>query len=136
MPSPISASTTPAPGTQSKAQSPGANLDKNDFLKLFVAQMQHQDPSQPMDNAAMMGQMASFSTLEQISNMASANTQVAAGLAQSNAISLIGKTVSYVDKAGATHSGVVEMVSTAGGRAALTVGGVEGVDPTTVTQVS
>ena len=85
----------------------------------------------------MMGQMASFSTLEQISNMAAANTQVAAGLAQSNAISLIGKVVSYVDDTGATHSGVVDKVSTNGGKAALTVGGVaEGVDPSTVTQVS
>src|SRR3954468_23067202 len=136
MPTPISASTTPSPKTQSKVQSPGANLDKNDLLKLFVAQMQHQDPSQPMDNSAMMGQMASFSTLEQISNMAAANTQVAAGLAQSNAISLIGKTVSYDDDKGATHSGVVEKVSTDAGKAALTVGGVDGVDPATVTQVS
>jgi flagellar basal-body rod modification protein FlgD len=135
MPSPISATTPPA-SSQSKVASPGATLDKNDFLKLFVAQMQHQDPSQPMDNSAMMGQMASFSTLEQISNMASANTQVAAGLAQSNAIALIGKTVSYVDAAGATLSGTVEKVSTSGGKAALTVGGVAGIDPATVTQVS
>jgi flagellar basal-body rod modification protein FlgD len=129
MPSPINASTTPAPATQSKVSSPGANLDKNDFLKLFVAQMQHQDPSQPMDNGAMMGQMASFSTLEQISNMAAASSQ-------SNAISLIGRTVTYVDKERAVHTGTVETVSTLEGKTKLTIDGVAGIDPATVTQVS
>ena len=116
------------------ASNPGGILDKDDFLKLFVAQMTHQDPSKPMDDQAFMGQMAQFSTLEQISNMAAANAQVAASLGQSQAISLIGRTVTYVDDAGVEHSGVVEKVSTVGGNSVLTVGGVD-IDPAMVTEV-
>ncbi len=125
--------TTDAPGFVNG--NPGASLGKDDFLKLFVAQMQHQDPTKPMDDAAMMGQMAQFSTLEQMSNMAAVNEAVAVTLVQSQSIGLIGKTVTYVDEAGAEHTGVVERVSTAGGEASVRVGGVD-IDPATITTVS
>ena len=114
---------------------PGAVLDKDDFLKLFVAQMRYQDPTKPMDNSAMMGQMASFSTLEQMSNMAKSQAQVNATLAQGQAIGLIGKTVTYVDAAGAAQSGIVEKVSTVGGESLLTVAG-QSVAPSWITQVA
>ena len=130
-----SSSTT---ATQQPAQAggnPGANLGKDDFLKLFVAQMQHQDPTKPMDDAAMMGQMASFSTLEQMSNIAATNDAVAVTLIQSQSIGLIGKTVTYVDDHDVQHSGVVEKVSTDGGDSKITVGGVK-VDPSSVIAVS
>jgi len=130
--------TAPQPtssSTGARSGNPGAILDKDDFLKLFVAQMQHQDPTKPMDDSAMMGQMASFSTLEQISNMAEGQAQVAAALSQGQSIGLIGKTVTYVDDAGAEHTGVVEKVSTAGGISKLTVGGVP-IEPAWITEVS
>ena len=130
-----SASATDATGPTFASTNPGANLGKDDFLKLFVAQMQHQDPTKPMDDAAMMGQMAQFSTLEQMSNMAAVNEAVAVTLVQSQSIGLIGKTVTYVDDAGAEHSGVVERVSTAGGSSSIRVNGVD-IDPTTITAVS
>ena len=52
-----------------------ARLGKDQFLKLFVAQLQHQDPMNPMQDTEFMGQMASFSTLEQVTNLATANAQ-------------------------------------------------------------
>ena len=138
MPASIPSSTqTPAtPAVVPKGGvNPGAVLDKDDFLKLFVAQMQYQDPTKPMDNSAMMGQMASFSTLEQMANMAKSQGQVNATLAQGQAIGLIGKTVTYVDAAGAAKSGTVEKVSTVGGQSLLTVAG-ESVDPSWITEVA
>lgn len=130
-----SSSTTESQQSTQAGGNPGANLGKDDFLKLFIAQMQHQDPTKPMDDAAMMGQMASFSTLEQMSNIAATNDAVAVTLIQSQSIGLIGKTVTYVDDQNVQHTGVVEKVSTAGGDSKITVGGVE-VDPASVISVS
>ena len=111
-----------------KEASNGA-LGKDAFLKMFVAQLSHQDPMNPMQDGEFMGQMAQFSTLEQITNVASANEM-------SQSLGLLGKTVTYVDKDRVTHTGVVEAVDTKGGVARLTVDGVTDVDPITVTQVS
>jgi len=111
-------------------------LGKDDFLKLFVAQLQHQDPMNPMNDSEFMGQMAAFSSLEQISNLAAANTQMAANLSSTSAIGLIGRTVSYVDANDQIHTGVVEKVTTAGGTPSLTVAGIDGIDPSTITQVA
>ena len=109
--------------------SSNGSMGKDDFLKLFVAQLQHQDPMSPMNDSEFMGQMASFSTLEQVSNLAAANERVAANLTSSSAIGLIGRTVSYVDENDEIHTGKVDKVTTAGGVPSLTVDGVGGIDP-------
>jgi flagellar basal-body rod modification protein FlgD len=115
---------------------PGSMLDKDDFLKLFVTQLQHQDPMAPMDNDQMVSQMSQLSSVEQMTNLASSNAQMALSLANANAIGLIGRTVSWTDKDDAVHSGVVEKVSTIDGKPSLTVAGTPGVDPSTITQVA
>ena len=45
--------------------------DKDTFIKLFVAQMKNQDPMEPTKNEEYMTQMAQFTSVEQMSNMAS-----------------------------------------------------------------
>jgi flagellar basal-body rod modification protein FlgD len=124
----------PAAATQAE-NSKGASLGKDDFLKLFVAQLQHQDPMNPMQDGEFMGQMAQFSTLEQITNMATANTAMADNLTFSKSVSLIGRTVTYTDAEEQTHTGTVDRVTTTDGKPALTVGGIDGVDPSSVTEV-
>ena len=53
-----------------KPQKPPKNdLDKDDFLKLFVAQLQHQDPLNPDDGAEMASKLAQFNGVEQMINM-------------------------------------------------------------------
>ena len=121
---------------QTNGRKASGDLGKDDFLKLFVAQLQHQDPMNPMSDSDFMGQMASFSSLEQISNLAAVNTQMAANLSSTSAIGLIGRTVSYVDANDQIHTGTVEKVSTVDGKPSLTVAGIDGVDPATITQVA
>ena len=105
------------------------SLGKDAFLKLFVAQLQHQDPMNPMNDNDFMAQMSSFSTLEQVTNMAAANER-------SSNIALIGRTVTYKDTSNVAHTGTVEKVTTKDGKQVLTVDGVDGVDPSTITQVA
>src|SRR3954454_15106165 len=128
-------SVTPTPN-QIERKTGGSNLGKDDFLKLFVAQLQHQDPMNPMQDADMMGQMASFSTLEQVSNMAVENQRIAQNLTASNAVGLIGRTVTWVDENGESHTGAVEKVATKDGNPSLTVAGVDGVDPSSISTVA
>lgn len=44
-------------------------LGQDAFLTLLVTQMQHQDPTEPMDNSAFIAQLAQFSSLEQLQQM-------------------------------------------------------------------
>jgi flagellar basal-body rod modification protein FlgD len=113
-----------------------AQMGKDQFLKLFVAQLQHQDPMNPMQDQDFMGQMASFSTLEQVTNMAKANEAMASSLSLSQSVGLIGRTVTWTDAAKATHTGRVEQVNQTNGKTVLTVNGTEGVDPSTITQIA
>lgn len=46
-------------------------LDKDAFLSLLVTQMQYQDPLSPMDNTEYLAQLAQYSSLEQMTNVAS-----------------------------------------------------------------
>jgi flagellar basal-body rod modification protein FlgD len=133
--------TTGTTGTQAPVAAtptnPKATLDKDGFLKLFVAQLQHQDPTSPMDTNDSMAQMSSFSMVEQITNMASTNTKIANLMNTSSAVSLIGKTVSYVDADKTVKTGLVERVATSkDGVASITVAGVPGIDPKTITEVA
>ncbi len=127
---------TPTAGSQ-EANGTNGQMGKDDFLKLFVAQLQHQDPLKPMEDNEFMGQMASFSTLEQVAKLATANEKLASSLTLSGSLGFIGREVSYTDAAGQTRSGTVERVSTSKeGTVSLTVDGTDGVDPKTITQVA
>src|SRR3954451_9580634 len=122
-------------GTTPQPKSTMPTLGKDDFLKLLVGQLQHQDPLAPSDDQQWIGQMAAFSQLEQVSNTAETNQKIVDTLNMNGTLSLIGHSVSYLDEAGAAHSGVVDPVDVAGGKASLTIGGVSGIDAGSVTRV-
>jgi flagellar basal-body rod modification protein FlgD len=121
-------------GTEIKRNT-GGTLGKDDFLKLLVGQLQHQDPMQPSDDQQWIGQMAQFSQLEQVSNTAATSQKIVDALNTNGTLALIGHTVTYLDETGASRSGTVETVDMTGGKASLTVGGIAGIDAGAVTQV-
>jgi flagellar basal-body rod modification protein FlgD len=88
-----------------------ASLDKNDFLKILITQLTHQDPTQPMDDKEFVAQMAQFSSLEQMTNMSQGLTKVADLVARSQAVSLLGNAVDLTDESGNTVSGIVDAVT-------------------------
>jgi flagellar basal-body rod modification protein FlgD len=87
-----------------------AALDKNDFLKILITQLSHQDPTQPMDDKAFVSQMAQFSSLEQMTNMSEGLTRVADLIARSQAVSMLGSAVE-VGSGESTVSGIVDAVT-------------------------
>ena len=46
------------------------SLGKDDFLQLLVTKLEHQDPLKPMEDEDFIAQLAQFSTLEQMNNIA------------------------------------------------------------------
>jgi flagellar basal-body rod modification protein FlgD len=92
---------------QSTADTKSATLNYDSFLKLLVAQMKNQDPTDPVDASTQMAQLASFSNVEQAikTNKHLENLIQETSLTQATA--LIGKTVTSAD--GET-SGVVASV--------------------------
>ncbi|WP_232305962.1 flagellar hook capping FlgD N-terminal domain-containing protein [Pontibacillus litoralis] len=62
---------TPAPQQAGATFNNNAVLGKDDFLKLLMTQLQHQDPTSPMDDKALVQQMTSFAMLEQVTQLSS-----------------------------------------------------------------
>lgn len=71
-------------------------LGRSDFLKMFITQMQHQDPLNPMEGAEFTTQLAQFSSLEQLFNI-NENTgdilESQESLGRMQALDLIGKEI-------------------------------------------
>lgn len=88
----------------------GSELDKNDFLKILITQLTHQDPTQPLDDKEFVAQMAQFSSLEQMTNMSDSMNRVSDLIARSQAVSLLGSVVDVSDGS-STVSGVVDAVT-------------------------
>lgn len=114
----------------------GLAADSSTFLKLLVANLQHQDPMQPQDSSAYMQQLSQMTMVEQITSLATSTKATAESQQAAAAVGLIGKTVSYIGADGAPVSGVVERVEVSGARPTLTVGGTSGIDAGLVTEVS
>ncbi|SFF70514.1 flagellar basal-body rod modification protein FlgD [Halobacillus alkaliphilus] len=83
---------------QPAAGSTNSSLGKDDFLKILMAQIQNQNPLDPMKDKEFISQMTQFSNLEQMTNMSQSmeqflETQSLPPLIQYS--SLIGKEVTY-----------------------------------------
>jgi flagellar basal-body rod modification protein FlgD len=83
---------------------------KEMFLKLLVAQLKNQDPTSPMDQKDMLGQMAQFSTVEQLTNL----SKTMEGMSFSSSVNLLGKTVSYTSTDAQGNATLVRGVTVTG----------------------
>lgn len=83
---------------------PKQQLGKDEFLQLLIAQLKNQDPTAPMKDAEFIGQMAQFSSLEQINNMNANFSKLNEMLTDSSAAGTIGYKVE-LEHAGEKVSG-------------------------------
>lgn len=98
------ASTTP---TNTTADSAKADMNYDSFLKLLVASMKDQDPTQPNDPSETLSQLASFANVEQSIKINSRLDQLLSTMTSGQAASLIGREVASLD---GTRSGQVRSV--------------------------
>jgi flagellar basal-body rod modification protein FlgD len=113
---------TNSTGTSASATGTSAQSLSNTFLKLLVAQMNNQDPLNPVDNSQITSQMAQISTVTGISSLNSTVSQLVAGLQQSQAMQstqLTGHTVlvpgSSLALASTSTSGSTQTMAAYGG---------------------
>ncbi len=85
--------------TTATTQNPkSSTLGQEQFLKLFVTQLQNQDPMNPQDATEMSSQLAQYSQLEQLTNMNRSMKTLVEAYQNSDKISslnTIGKEVAY-----------------------------------------
>ncbi|MBS4221634.1 flagellar hook assembly protein FlgD [Lederbergia citrea] len=73
-------------------------LGKDDFLKILMTQLQNQDPMNPMEDKDFIAQMATFSSLEQMTNMNKSMDQLLQLQSQTSLIAFnqfVGKEVTW-----------------------------------------
>ena len=85
-----------------------ASLDYNAFLRLLIAQMQNQDPLNPMEGTEYTAQLAQFSSVEQSIQTNQKLDSLMTSFSLSQAESMIGRTLTTAD---GSVSGVVEAVN-------------------------
>ena len=119
---PTTTGKTAATGTGSTATGTSPQNLSDTFLKLLVAQMNNQDPLNPVDNSQITSQMAQISTVTGISNLNSTVGQMVSELQQSQAMqsaSLSGHVVlvpgSSLELAANSSSGSTSTLSAYGG---------------------
>ncbi|ONI46358.1 flagellar hook capping protein [Candidatus Epulonipiscium fishelsonii] len=91
---------------------PVQQLGKDEFIQLLLVQMQYQDPLEPMDTNESIAQLAQFSALEQMMNVATVTEK-------QMAYDMVGSFATYSydnEETGQTewHTGKIEYVKTNG----------------------
>ncbi|HEV7751485.1 MAG TPA: flagellar hook capping FlgD N-terminal domain-containing protein [Baekduia sp.] len=125
-----------SPAYTTSSNEPSSSLDKNGFLKMLTEQIKNQDPTSGQDPNQYFQTISQMTTVEQLTNLAQQSVTQLAQAANSNATSLIGRTVSYIGKDGLPISGVVDSVDLTGKTGPrLSVAGVAGIDPDLLTTV-
>ncbi|MDR2398433.1 MAG: flagellar hook assembly protein FlgD [Spirochaetaceae bacterium] len=76
-----------------QGKEPQQALGKDDFLKILITQLSYQDPTAPMEDKEFIAQMAQFSTLDQMTSMATDFSRLASLVAGTEATSALGKSV-------------------------------------------
>lgn len=91
-------------------------------MKLFVTQLQHQDPTSPTDPNAMMTQLAQMTQVEKLDSMSQSFGQALSVERLNLARGLIGSEVTFSSDNGAV-TGVVEKAGVNRGTVGVVVGG-------------
>ncbi len=82
-------------------------LKSEDFLKLLIAQLQNQDPSEPTSNEDLLNQISAMRSLQSNLDLGDTLQSITANQQLSTAATFIGKTVTGLDANNASVTGLV-----------------------------
>lgn len=109
--------------TSSVLQTGTSQLSQTDFLKLLAAQLQNQDPLNPVSQSDFTSQIEQLNQLSDIQQLNTSIQQLVQLQGLGQGASLIGKSVQYTPAGGTgTQTGVVSGVSVANNAVQLKVG--------------
>lgn len=108
-----------ASGTPSTMANAGIN--EEDFIKLFVNELQFQDPMQPLDNSQFLTQLAQFVGIEQQSEQVAGINNLLTLDASNQSLGLLTRTVQVSNTDGTTTVGKVTGIEYANGGVSMTV---------------
>lgn len=103
--------------TKEEAES---SVDVSEFFDLMVAQLQNQDPTNPMEEKDFLAQMAQFEALNETRKLNTSIQTLVNSQQFSQTASLIGREITAVDTdTGASNTGIVERVRMKDGSAVM-----------------
>jgi flagellar basal-body rod modification protein FlgD len=98
------------------------NLTTADFMQMLIAELQDQDPTQPMSSQDLLSQLATMSQLQSTTDLDSALQSNTTNQQLSIAASFIGDSINGTDGSGNAVSGVVDQAFLQNGTAYVAVG--------------
>jgi flagellar basal-body rod modification protein FlgD len=97
-----------------------AGVSQEDFIRLFLTQLNFQDPLEPVDNREFLAQLAQFTSVEQMRTLGENIDALLGVQAGAQALGLLGRNVE-VSTASGSVIGTVSSISYRSGRPLLTV---------------
>lgn len=101
-----------ANGSSNQIATKSNALDSSQFMEILMAQLTHQNPLEPMNNAEMMSQFSQLNSLQELRDIHTAMDKLSASNQIMYMASLIGKTVKVNRPDGNILEGVVSEVIT------------------------
>lgn len=108
--------------TSQKTEQALRDVNMDDFLKLMIAELQNQDPLNPMDNSQMLQQISQIREIGATDKLSDTLTAVQLGQTLSTASALIGRQIKGLDDKNQQIEGVVDRVSIKDSKPSLHVG--------------
>ena len=112
--------TTDQPTTQLDGKN--TQLDRTAFLKLLVAQLKYQDPTNPADTSQMLTQSAQLTMVDRLNEIATSMTSSVSSQQLALGSSMIGKQVTFLDENSVSHTETVTTARVDGTDLILTAG--------------
>jgi flagellar basal-body rod modification protein FlgD len=110
-------------GTSSSTTATGfGSLTTADFMQMLIAELQNQDPTQPMSSQDLLGQLATMSQLQSTTDLDTALQANTSNQQLSIGASFIGQSITGTDASGNAVSGVVSQAFLSSGTAYVGVG--------------